>query len=211
MKKYILYNILQHHDCFNHELVKNCAKFTIIGLYIPRFTDYLSVLPIVRICNCQWNICQYTKCHTIKCHTQRIVIYLKLWLIVSIFIFLNEIQEKLKFIKAIEITNVTHVKSHFLIQGTWTHIDSVHNWQKDYKCNSCVKSFSQAGNMKTHIDSVHNGQKYHKCDTCGKSFSQARNSHKFHIFNLLHYYVSHIFKLFDHYELWKYVSLRPLI
>ena len=137
------------------------------------FTDYLSVLPIVRICNCQWNICHYTKCHTIKCHTQRIVIYLKLWLIVSIFIFLNEIWEKLKFIKAIEITNVTHVKSHFLIQGTWTHIDSVHNWQKDYKCNSCVKSFSQAGNMKTHIDSVHNGQKYHKCESCGKAFSKA--------------------------------------
>ena len=133
----------------------------------------MSVLPIVRICNCQWNICHYTKCHTIKCHTQRIVIYLKLWLIVSIFIFLNEIQEKLKFIKAIEITNVTYVKSHFLIQGTWTHIDSVHNWQKDYKCNSCVKSFSQAGNMKTHIDSVHNGQKYHKCESCGKAFSKA--------------------------------------
>ena len=121
---------------------------------------------------------------------------------VSIFILLNEIQEKLHFIKGIEITNVIHVKSHFLIQGTWTHIDSVHNWQKDYKCNSCVKSFSQAGNMKTHIDSVHNGQ---------KSFSQARNSHKFHIFYLLHYYVTHIFKLFDHYELCKYVSSRPLI
>ena len=129
-----------------------------------RFTDYLSVLPIVRICNCQWNICQYTKCHTIKCHTQRIVIYLKLWLMVSIFILLNEIQEKLHFIKGIEITNVIHVKSHFLIQGTWTHIDSVHNCQKDHKCNSC-----------------------------GKSFSQARNSHKFHIFYLLHHYVTHIF------------------
>ena len=128
------------------------------------FTDYLSVLPIVRICNCQWNICQYTKCHTIKCHTQRIVIYLKLWLMVSIFILLNEIQEKLHFIKGIEITNVIHVKSHFLIQGTWTHIDSVHNCQKDHKCNSC-----------------------------GKSFSQARNSHKFHIFYLLHHYVTHIF------------------
>ena len=92
---------------------------------------------------------------------------------VSIFILLNEIQEKLHFIKGIEITNVIHVKSHFLIQGTWTHIDSVHNWQKDYKCNSCVKSFSQAGNMKTHIDSVHNGEKYHKCESCGKAFSKA--------------------------------------
>ena len=82
---------------------------------------------------------------------------------VSIFILLNDIQENLQFIKAIEITTVTHVKSHFLIQGTWTHINSVHN-----------------------------GQKYHKCDTCGKSFSQARNSHKFHIFDLLHNYVTDI-------------------
>ena len=134
------------------------------GSTLLRFTDYLSILPIVRICNCQWNICQYTKCHTIKCHTQRIVIYLKLWLMVSIFILLNEIQEKLHFIKGIEITNVIHVKSHFLIQGTWTHIDLVHNCQKDHTCNSC-----------------------------GKSFSQARNSHKFHIFYLLHHYVTHIF------------------
>ena len=82
-----------------------------------RLTDYLSVLPIVRICNCQWNICQYTKCHTIKCHTQRIVIFLKLWLIVSIFILLNDIQENLQFIKAIEITTVTHE----IAAVNWTH------------------------------------------------------------------------------------------
>ena len=103
---------------------------------------------------------------------------------VSIFILLNEIQEKLHFIKGIEITNVIHVKSHFLIQGTWTHIDSVHNCQKDHKCNSCGKSFSQAENLKKHINSVHNGQKDNKCETCGKAFSDAGKS-KRHI-NAVH-------------------------
>ena len=75
------------------------------------FTDYLSVLPIVRIYNFQWNICHYTKCHTIKCHTQRIVIYLKLWLIISVFILLNDNQGKI----------------------------TIHKGLRDHKCNSCEK------------------------------------------------------------------------
>ena len=39
-------------------------------------------------------------------------------------------KEKLKFIKAIEITNVTHVKSKFLTQGTCRHITPY--WVKDF-------------------------------------------------------------------------------
>ena len=54
------------------------------------------------------------------------------------------------------------------------HIDTIHNGQKDYKCNSCGKSFSQAQNLKTHINSVHNGVKNNKCDSCGKSFSSSQ-------------------------------------
>ena len=54
-----------------------------------------------------------------------------------------------------------------------THINSVHNGQKDHKCVSCGKSFSQAHNLKTHINAVHNGQKNHKCDSCGKTSSSA--------------------------------------
>ena len=50
------------------------------------------------------------------------------------------------------------------------HINSVHNGQKDHKCNSCEKSFSEAHNLNVHIK-VHNGQKDHKCDLCEKSFS----------------------------------------
>ncbi len=50
---------------------------------------------------------------------------------------------------------------------------TVHNGQKDHKCDSCGKTFSLSVNLKKHINSVHNGQKDHKCDLCGKSFSQS--------------------------------------
>ena len=42
------------------------------------------------------------------------------------------------------------------------HINSVHNGQKDHKCESCGKLFSVARNLKRHINAVHNGQKDHK-------------------------------------------------
>ena len=42
-----------------------------------------------------------------------------------------------------------------------------HENKKLHKCDSCKKTFSQAGNLKTHINSVHNGQKGHKCESCG--------------------------------------------
>ena len=46
--------------------------------------------------------------------------------------------------------------------------------QKNHKCISCGKLFSQAGSLKKHINSVHNGQKDHKCDSCEKAFSTAQ-------------------------------------
>ena len=39
------------------------------------------------------------------------------------------------------------------------HNNSVHNGQKDHKCDACGRSFSEAGNLKKHINAVHNGQK----------------------------------------------------
>ena len=42
----------------------------------------------------------------------------------------------------------------------------VHNRQKERQCDSCGKSFTIAGILKTHINSVHNGQKDHKRDSC---------------------------------------------
>ena len=36
--------------------------------------------------------------------------------------------------------------------------------KKNHKCDTCEKSFSHAHNLKTHINTVHNGQKDHKYD-----------------------------------------------
>ena len=59
-------------------------------------------------------------------------------------------------------------------------INSVYNGQKDHKCDSCGKAFSQAGDLKKHINAIHNGLKDHKCDLW-KAFSRAGDlkKHKF--------------------------------
>ena len=35
------------------------------------------------------------------------------------------------------------------------HDSSVHGGQKDYKCKSCAKLFSEAGSLKKHILTIH--------------------------------------------------------
>ena len=37
-----------------------------------------------------------------------------------------------------------------------THINAVHNGQKDHKCGPCGKTFSLAGNLRRHFNLVHN-------------------------------------------------------
>ena len=49
------------------------------------------------------------------------------------------------------------------------HTNTVHNSQKDHKCESYEKAFLQAGDLTRHINSVHNVQKDHKCDSYGKA------------------------------------------
>ena len=56
---------------------------------------------------------------------------------------------------------------------------------KDYKCESCAKSFSQLVHLKRHILTVHEGHKDFRCENCGKSFSQAGYLKK-HIYIIHH-------------------------
>ena len=42
---------------------------------------------------------------------------------------------------------------------------------KDFKCDSCGKLFSNAGNMRSHIKTVHEGDKDFKSESCEKSFT----------------------------------------
>ena len=49
---------------------------------------------------------------------------------------------------------------------------TVHGGHKDYKCESCGKSFSEAWILKRHSHTVHEGSNDYKCDSCGKSFTK---------------------------------------
>ena len=51
------------------------------------------------------------------------------------------------------------------------HIRTIHLDHKDYKCEICGKSFSEAGSFKRHIQNKHDLCKDKKCDICSKSFS----------------------------------------
>ena len=42
-------------------------------------------------------------------------------------------------------------------------IKTVHEEQKDHKCETCSKEFGTRSNRNLHIKTVHAGQKYHKC------------------------------------------------
>ena len=53
-----------------------------------------------------------------------------------------------------------------------SHIKVIHEGHKDYKCESCGKSFTSKY-LKTHIHVIHESHKDFKCESCGKSFSEA--------------------------------------
>ena len=48
----------------------------------------------------------------------------------------------------------------------------VHKGHRDYKCESCGKSFFRACDLKKHINEVHEGRKDYKCEYCGKLFAR---------------------------------------
>ena len=49
----------------------------------------------------------------------------------------------------------------------------LHEEQKNYKCESCGKSYTESGSLKKHIKIIHKGKRNYKCDSCGKSFTQS--------------------------------------
>ena len=46
---------------------------------------------------------------------------------------------------------------------------------KDFKCESCGKSFAQADSLKGHIKTVHKGDKDFKCESYGKPIIKANS------------------------------------
>ena len=54
-------------------------------------------------------------------------------------------------------------------------IKTLHEAQKNYKCDSCGKSFTESGYLKKHNKTVHEGQRNYKCDSCRKFFTQSSN------------------------------------
>ena len=53
------------------------------------------------------------------------------------------------------------------------HKKTVQEGHKDYKCDTCGKSYSQAQNLRNHIRIGHDHERHkdYKCDSCGKLYS----------------------------------------
>ena len=53
------------------------------------------------------------------------------------------------------------------------HIQTIHEGKRNHKCDSCGKFFFHSETLMKHIKTIHEGQKNYICDSCGKSFSQS--------------------------------------
>ena len=53
-----------------------------------------------------------------------------------------------------------------------THVKSVHEGKKPFKCDICDYIFSLKGNLNQHAASVHKGKKPFKCNICDATFSK---------------------------------------
>ena len=72
-------------------------------------------------------------------------------------------------------------KNFNLLGNLKKHIKAIHQLLKDFKCDSCDKSYSEARDLKRHKtkDKIHSAsRKEFKCESCGKSFSKGGNLKK---------------------------------
>ena len=76
--------------------------------------------------------------------------------------------------------------------GLKVHILRMHQECKNYKCDSCGKSFPRTTDLNQHIKVVHErirSQEDHICDFCGSVMNQAstlrRHIKKFHLENII--------------------------
>ena len=53
------------------------------------------------------------------------------------------------------------------------HIYTIHKDHKDYRCEDCVKPFSNVYEMKKHVYRIHI-EKNDKCDICGKLVKESK-------------------------------------
>ena len=51
------------------------------------------------------------------------------------------------------------------------HVQTDHEGNKYFKCDSCDKLFTEAATLRKHIKTVHEGLKDFKCDSCARSFA----------------------------------------
>ena len=63
-------------------------------------------------------------------------------------------------------------KSFINVKSFRRHIRSLPKDHRDNKCDFCGKSFSYANNLKNHIHTVHEGFKDYKCESCGEAFTR---------------------------------------
>merc|ERR1712020_704732 len=80
------------------------------------------------------------------------------------------------FMKAIYVNIVVSLSLHLNICIYTSR--TVHEGQRDHKCDLCDKFFSRSENLNVHIRTVHEGQSDHKCDVCGKFFTKAGSLQK---------------------------------
>ena len=52
-----------------------------------------------------------------------------------------------------------------------SHVDSVHEGKKPFKCENCDYSCAEKGDLQKHITSVHEGKKPFNCESCDYKFA----------------------------------------